>query len=265
MNKKIIVIFGISSGIGNHLFKNFSSYKNLEIIGFTSKREMVQKNVFFYQYGKVKVLKKIFNGLFKQKKKIHLIICNGTNGEVGRLEKIDLKNFISTFNINFFSIVEILHNYLKIFKKQKKFVLLFSGGGAFSNFPKFDSYACSKTALVRLVENLSAEYKSELQINAIAPGFNFTRIQKDLLKNNSSKDIGSSYYKFVKKNKNKKNNFNKIESFIYKTIFDRAYKLSGKTVSINFDKWDEVKFYKKINIINKSDYMCLRRINKKPF
>ena len=61
---------------------------------------------------------------------------------------------------------------------------MFSGGGAFNPFPRFDSYATSKCALVRLVENLSEEYKNDLQINAIAPGFNYTNIHKKLFKQN---------------------------------------------------------------------------------
>ena len=262
--KKIIVIFGISSGIGKYLFEEPSINKKYELIGFSSKKRKVRDNIFFYQYKKTKILKNVFSDLAKKKRKVHIIICNGTNGEVGRFENINFKKFLSTFDINFFSSAEIIFNYLNFYKKKKKFILVFSGGGAFGNFPRFDSYACSKTALVRLVENLAAEYKKELQINAIAPGFNYTKIQEDLLKNNTKKNIGENYYNFIKRNKYK-NNFEKITNFLKKIISDKLFNINGKTISINFDEWEKAKFRKNINIINKNDFMCLRRINQKPY
>lgn len=258
-----IIIFGVSSGIGKYLYNSIKDI-NINIYGFSSKK-IKNKSILFYKYKKIKDTINLFKKLNKKQDNTYIVICNGTNGKVGRLENINLQNFIKCFEINFFSVLEIIFIYLKIFKKKNKKIIVFSGGGAFSPFVKFDSYASSKTALVRLVENLAKEYKNELQINAIAPGFNFTNIQKNLIKNNSKKNIGEEYFNFLLKNKKKINNFKKIDEFIKLVFFSKKFSLNGKTISINYDDWNSDKFKKNINKINISDYLTLRRSNKKPY
>jgi hypothetical protein len=250
--KDCIIIFGASSGIGNYLYKKFK--KKIKVFGATSSDK---KN--YIKYHNENSIKKIF---YKIKKKYDcrmIVICNGSNGKVGRIDKLSMKEFIKNFDINFFSVVKIVKNYIKFFKKKK--IIVFSGGGSLNAFPKFDSYACSKTALVRFVENIATEYKDEVQINAIAPGFNFTKIQKELIKNNKKEDIGDGYLSFLLKNKNKKNNFLKIFKLINLILNNKNFNINGKTISVNFDPWNKIKFYKNINKINSSDYMLLRRNN----
>jgi short-subunit dehydrogenase len=262
--KKInLVIFGVSSGIGKYLFNEFKKLK-INVIGFSSKKNE-HKDILFYKYNYTNNIKKTFINLKKKKLNTAIIICNGANGKVGRLENLNLNDFKKSFDINFFSVLEIIHTYLNSFKNVKKKIIVFSGGGAFNPFVKFDSYATSKAALVRLIENLAYEYKKELQINAIAPGFNFTNIHRKLLKSNSKSQIGENYYKFLLKNRKKKHTFGNIIEFLKLIFFSKTYNLSGKTISINFDNWNDKMFKKNIKKINSSDYLTLRRINKKPY
>lgn len=261
MKKNNLAIFGVRSGIGKYLFDEFSKEKKINLFGFTSSNKIKRKNINFYKFGKKTKLKNFFNKINKKNENLYIIICNGSNGKVGKLENIKLKDFIESFNVNFFSIVEIIIEYLKQFKKKKKKIIVFSGGGALSPFPRFDSYATSKSALVRLVENLSEEYKNELQINAIAPGFNFTDIHKKLIQQNKKREIGNKYYNFIKKNKKLPNNFSKIKKLIDLIFFNKNFKIQGKTISVNFDKWENKKFTNYIKKINNSDYLTLRRIN----
>ena len=260
MKKNNIAIFGISSGIGKYLFDELSKDKKINVFGFTSSK--IKKKINFYKFGYKSNLKKIFKNINKKNENLYLIICNGSNGKVGKLENINLKYFIETFQINFFSVVEIIIEYFKYFKNKKKKIIVFSGGGAFNPFPRFDSYATSKCALVRLVENLSEEYKNDLQINAIAPGFNYTNIHKKLFKQNKKKSIGEKYYNFITENKNLPNNFSKIKKLIMLIFFSKNYMIRGKTISVNFDKWESIKFEKNLKKINKSDYLTLRRVNR---
>jgi short-subunit dehydrogenase len=252
--KDCIIIFGASSEIGNYLYKKFS--KKIKIFGASS------NNKKFIRYSGESSIKKIFYKIKKNYICKMVIICNGSNGKVGRIHKLSMKEFKKNFDINFFSVVKIIKNYIKLFERKK--IIVFSGGGAFNAFPKFDSYACAKTALVRFVENIAAEYKDEVQINAIAPGFNFTKIQKELIKNNKKENIGNNYFSFLQKNINKRNNFIKIFKLINLILNDKNFIINGKTISVNFDPWNKKKFYKNINKINNSDYMLLRRINAFP-
>jgi short-subunit dehydrogenase len=251
--KDCLIVFGASSGIGNYLYKRFS--KKIKVFGATSSN--IKKN--YFKYKSEKSIIKIFSDIKKNYNCRMIIVCNGSSGKVGRIDKVSMKNFINNFDTNFFSVVKIIKNYIRFFDKKK--IIVFSGGGAFNAFPRFDSYACSKAALVRFVENIASEYKNEVQINAIAPGFLFTKIQKELIKNNEKKDIGEKYFKFLIKNKNKNNKFIKIFRLVNLILNNNNFKINGKTISVNFDPWNSKKFLKKVSAINKSDYMLLRRVN----
>ena len=45
-------------------------------------------------------------------------------------------------------------------------------------------------------------------------------------------------------------------------FFSKNYMIRGKTISVNFDKWESIKFEKNLKKINKSDYLTLRRVNR---
>ncbi len=67
----------------------------------------------------------------------------------------------------------------------------FSGGGGTSPLPRYDAYAASKAAVVRLTENLAAS--GEIEINAVAPGFVATRMHDETLRA-GPEAAGQSYY-----------------------------------------------------------------------
>ncbi len=61
-------------------------------------------------------------------------------------------------------------------------IINMSGGGATSPLPNLTAYSVSKTAVVRLTENLAEELRPHnIQVNAIAPGAVNTRLQDQLL------------------------------------------------------------------------------------
>ena len=80
-------------------------------------------------------------------------------------------------------------------KKNKGKIIQLSGGGAASPLPLISSYAVSKAAIVRFVENLSEEVKNyNIDINAIAPGPLNTGMLKEVLKAGPQK-VGKEFYK----------------------------------------------------------------------
>jgi 3-oxoacyl-[acyl-carrier protein] reductase len=197
--------------------------------------------------------------------KIDVIInAAGIYGEIGRFDKLNFTNWKKAIEVNFFGTVLICKYFIDLLLKSKvKKIINFSGGGAFNAFPNFSAYACSKAAVVRFTENLAEEFKNYgVVANCIAPGFNATSMQNDVLKAGKIK-AGKKFYDFVKKQVNKKKNY-QISipiNCINFLINNNLKNINGRTISANFDQWGSKKFEKIINNKKNSDLFLMRRIN----
>jgi NAD(P)-dependent dehydrogenase (short-subunit alcohol dehydrogenase family) len=96
-----------------------------------------------------------------------LVCAAGVLAPVGPLGSYDPADFWRTMEIN------VLGTLLPIHHLEPRCVVTFSGGGGTSPWPRYDAYATSKAAVVRLTENLAAD---GLTINAVAPGVVLTDI-----------------------------------------------------------------------------------------
>tara|TARA_Y100001970_G_C14111999_1_gene791408 strand:- start:47 stop:781 length:735 start_codon:yes stop_codon:yes gene_type:complete len=180
MKKKVkILISGGSSGIGLYLIKKLLE-DDYYIINLSRKKPSI-KNINLLNIrcdlSHLKNIKKIENKIKKHDIKI-IINCAADLGEVGYLNNINIKKWASSFNLNLFSHVYLFQIFSKILIRNKGIAIFFSGGGSANAFPKFSSYSLAKTAIVRLVENIQAEFKS-VSAYCIAPGANNTRIYKN--------------------------------------------------------------------------------------
>lgn len=98
-----------------------------------------------------------------------LVCAAGVLAPVGPLGSYEPAEFWRTMEIN------VLGTLLPIHHLRPRCVVTFSGGGATSPWRRYDAYATSKAAVVRLTENLAAE---GLTINAVAPGLVATDIHQ---------------------------------------------------------------------------------------
>jgi NAD(P)-dependent dehydrogenase (short-subunit alcohol dehydrogenase family) len=91
-------------------------------------------------------------------------------GPGGRLHELDYAEIAATVEANLLAPIALSQRLLPLFERQGKGISLFlSGGGATGPRPYFSPYAVTKCAIVRLTENLAAEYPS-LRFYAISPG-----------------------------------------------------------------------------------------------
>ncbi len=177
--KELIILTGITGGIGNFVFNNLPEEYEFLILGRSkSKLKRLVKNkkkANYYFYDQIKNLntkeftKKIN---FKNYSNIHLIFFSGTLDK--KKMSFDYKNWYEIFQINLISHLEILFSIIKFYKNKNDTVnqvIFLSGGGGASSFPEFPAYSASKTAMIRTVENLSQKYaKFNFSIFALAPG-----------------------------------------------------------------------------------------------
>lgn len=101
-----------------------------------------------------------------------LVCAAGVLAPVGPLGSYEPAAFWRTVEIN------LLGTLLPIHHLRPRTVVAFAGGGSTGPRPRYDAYAASKTAVVRLIENLADD---GMVANAISPGFVATEMHRATL------------------------------------------------------------------------------------
>lgn len=115
---------------------------------------------------------------------IDILVNNaGVYGPIGPFAETDLDAWWRALEVNLGGTLRVTREVVPhmIAQRRGKIINL-SGGGATSPLPNLTAYSVSKTAVVRLTENLAEELRPHnIQVNAIAPGTVDTRLQDQLL------------------------------------------------------------------------------------
>ncbi|MBV8571529.1 MAG: SDR family oxidoreductase [Acidobacteriaceae bacterium] len=124
-----------------------------------------------------------------------LVNAAGILGPAGALDEVSIDQWIATIQVNLIGTMLLCRAVLPLFRRQGYGKIVnFSGGGATSPRPRFSAYAASKTAIVRLTENLAKEEEENgVRVNAIAPGAVNTRMLDEVL-NAGAAHVGESAY-----------------------------------------------------------------------
>ena len=259
-SKKYIIISGSSSGLGKSLSENFIKdghdtlllyRKNIDKSYFLKFRKDKQK-VFFFKLDliKIKEIKKFILFVKKNFQKANVLINSAADiGPIGLFHKNNFESWRNNVNINLINTAFLIKEIIPIFIKKKSSIINISGGGASKYREYFSAYSISKTAIVRLTENLSKEYAdTNMNFFALAPGVMKTKMYfkthlKKYIKNYSKKisftDPADSY------------------ELIKVLINEKSNKLSGKLFSVKWDKWQNFKYLKKIK--KNHELLTLRR------
>lgn len=116
-----------------------------------------------------------------------VIIGAGSQPPVGPAMSLSSQDWWNGVRNNLYATFNTIHGtfpYLQRHWADRGKVICFSGGGATKARPNLSAYACAKTAIVRLVETLSAEWQAAeeaIDINAIAPGAIHTDMTREIL------------------------------------------------------------------------------------
>lgn len=192
-----------------------------------------------------------------------LVNCAGIYGPIGPLNEIDVDEFTQAIQINFLGTVYMCHYFADLMKNRNAKIVNFSGGGAATPFPNFSAYATSKIAVVRLTENIAAEFQPlGISVNAVAPGFVITRLHDQTL--TAGEKAGKSFLENTKKQiesggvpPEKAAN---LTAFL---LSDKSNGINGKFISAPWDDWGNQSFVEKMK--NQKNFVTLRRIDDKSF
>ena len=274
IKKKInVIIFGASGSIGISIAKKYyRNGHNLYLYLKSKKKIPYIKKKFPKKLDQIIELKYIdLTNIKKLKKKLNqdkavfmkadiLINTVGEQGEINNFFKLNIDNFVKTFNINFFSYIYLFKNIYPFIKKNKDLlIILFSGGGVTSLRTNFSPYSLSKIALVKLVEILSKEIKNKsIRINSISPGIINSKMTQKTLKIESSLIKNDELVNMRKQIKYSDKSLNKVFNLIEFLYSKKGKSISGKMISSrwdNFKDWDK----EKIKKMTKNDIYTLRR------
>ena len=186
-----------------------------------------------------------------------LVTAAGILGPIGTLEKLLAADLIETIAINLVGTMLALQFALPRLRASGGRAVTFSGGGGTSPLARYDAYAASKAAVVRLTENLAAS--GEIEVNAVAPGFVATRMHEETLRA-GAEAAGQSYYERTQQQL-RASGFPASEAaeLVAFLLGPDAAGITGRLISAQWDPWREEEFRERLR--TDSDLAKLRRID----
>jgi NAD(P)-dependent dehydrogenase (short-subunit alcohol dehydrogenase family) len=190
-----------------------------------------------------------------------LVAAAGVLGPIGVLDELDPAELIQALAINLFGTLLALHHSLPRLRASGGRAVTFSGGGATSPLPRYDAYAASKAAVVRLTENVAAS--ASVEINAVAPGFVATRMHEETLRA-GAEAVGADYYERTRAQL-ESGGFPAREAaeLVCFLLSEEATGISGRLLSAQWDPWRDEAFHARLR--TDPDLATLRRIDEQFF
>ena len=269
-NIKVALICGTSGGLGSFLAKKFLN-NNYQVLAINRKKTNFKYSnykEYYCDFEDHNLLKKVIIKIKNKFKKINIFInAVAVPGSISYSYNKNINICKKTFDINFFSNVVLMPHLIDMLKNNNNkkssggSIFFFSGGGA-TTYPhgirkNLTEYSCSKIALIKYAECLSAEdrIKNDININVIAPGLLPTKITREILLR-GKKFIGKEKM-VLKKAFNLKSNANLEKIYNLISYLEKNKKITGKIFSSVHDDLNIIKKFS-FNL----DSFSLRRILK---
>jgi NAD(P)-dependent dehydrogenase (short-subunit alcohol dehydrogenase family) len=190
-----------------------------------------------------------------------VVCCAGILGPVGRFDEIDPRAFMDTLSVNLLGTLLALRFAVPRLEQTGGRAVALSGGGATGPMPRYDGYASSKAAVVRLVENVAQT--TSVEINCLAPGFVATRMHDVTLAAGPDK-AGTDYFSKTQRQLDE-GGFPATEAAELAALLlgDEASGITGRLISAQWDPWREREFRSRLRDDN--DLGRVRRIDGQQF
>jgi 3-oxoacyl-[acyl-carrier protein] reductase len=190
-----------------------------------------------------------------------LVCAAGVLDPVGPIGTYAVDSFRRTLEVNLVGTLLAIEACLAGLRACRGAVVGFSGGGATAPLPRFDAYAVSKVAVVRLCENISAELAgSGVRVNCVAPGFVATDIHQATLAAGPEL-VGADYFERTRSELERggagAGEAAELACLLLESGPDASF--SGKLISAQWDAWREPGYRRRLS--EEPDLATLRRID----
>ena len=184
--EKIILITGGTSGLGYATVKKLENckiiltYNNNALKAESMKSENI--DVFKCDMTSENDIKKLYNYVVDKYGYIDVLINNAAIAIDTLYEDKTKENFIKTLDTNLIGPF-LLSRYfgdLMYQRKSGKIINISSTNGIDTNYPMSLDYDASKAGLISLTRNLALQYAPYVLVNAVAPGWINTEMNKNL-------------------------------------------------------------------------------------
>lgn len=186
-----------------------------------------------------------------------LVTAAGVLGPIGSLDRVDPLAFAQAVSINLLGTALALHHSIPRLRASGGRAVTLSGGGATSPLPRYDAYAASKAAVVRLSENVAAD--GRVEVNAVAPGFVATSMHEGTLQAGPQAAGGEYYERTRAQLAEGGGSANEAAELICFLLSDAARGISGRLLSAPWDPWRDERFRARLR--SDAALATLRRID----
>jgi 3-oxoacyl-[acyl-carrier protein] reductase len=171
-----------------------------------------------------------------------MVAAAGIVGPIGPLDEVPPDELLETVAVNLFGTILALHHALPRLRMTGGRAVTFSGGGATFPLPRYDGYAASKAAVVRLTENVAAAFAGEVEINAVAPGFVATAIHEATLKAGPERAGVDYHARTLEQLREGGLPAREAAELVCFLLSDESRGITGRLVSAQWDPWRESSF-----------------------
>jgi 3-oxoacyl-[acyl-carrier protein] reductase len=193
---------------------------------------------------------------------VHGLVCGAAVLDpIGPIGTYAAAAFRRTIEVNLVGTLLAIEACLPALRASRGAIVGFSGGGASAPLPRFDAYAASKAAVVRLCENISAELAGlGVRVNCVAPGFVATDIHESTLAAGPEL-AGADYFERTRAELERGGvPASEAAELVCLLLEDGPNtSFSGKLISAQWDAWREPSFRRRL--AEEPDLATLRRID----
>ena len=195
MEKKIVLITGASSKIGMCIAEKLAKCKYDLVLNYNTSLEKAEKlrGELINKYNidvllikadlrEEKEIKNIIDCAIKKYGRIDILINNAAIEQDNTLENNTKEEFLDVLNVNLiapFLLSKYASKYM-IKNNYGKIINIASTNGIDTYYPSSLDYDASKAGLISLTHNLAIELAPYITVNAIAPGWTNTDMNKNL-------------------------------------------------------------------------------------